>query len=384
VEEGDIPPPPPLEGNALTKPDESASLPENTTAPQVSGKQRRTSIAPWEVGSGTSLTSARRDYRTAEAGEEEAVVVSLAATKEVSSSLVRASIGGGAPKRSVKAERRRRSRVLSFLAARKDSNDNAHERQLNEARLAALSQRWDAVHDMSGALDTILAGGKHHEGALMNLWQELKEVGDEVNGLEEHVQATHKPMLKKMWGKVRSLAKATGRIKAVGQPLHVMPVLELGGNGIGDEGVAWIAYLIQHNPHVTALNLARNDISDIGALALAKAIANADCALRELDVSSNKLTEVGIGNILQAAEKNVTLECLSLGDNAVGATALNWLASSSQGFYVDDLELVMGDPEEVDGFGTEQPNHQLYPSTVPYTGGYSFKTTSTAYDVDIL
>lgn len=84
--------------------------------------------------------------------------------------------------------------------------------------------------------------------------------------------------------------------------------LRLGGNAIGDEGVAALAAVIaMPSCRLRRLSLSGNAISDLGAQALAKALAG-NTVLEELDLWGNHLTDEGKKAIIGVAHCSVFLE----------------------------------------------------------------------------
>merc|ERR1711998_546080 len=81
-------------------------------------------------------------------------------------------------------------------------------------------------------------------------------------------------------------------------------------NAIGDEGVATIVELLK----------SKNE-------------------LRQLHLDSNHITERGLSQLLQGTRESPNLTELSLHGNDFGSVAMNWIMSSSDHFYIDEMEL---------------------------------------------
>lgn len=73
--------------------------------------------------------------------------------------------------------------------------------------------------------------------------------------------------------------------------------LNLENNGIGDSA-SGLALLMQKNPQMIILNIARTRLTDVGVQAMVKAIESAN-ALREFDVSDNVFTDQGAALIFK-------------------------------------------------------------------------------------
>ena len=92
--------------------------------------------------------------------------------------------------------------------------------------------------------------------------------------------------------------------------LHGVRELRIGGNKIGDKGIAYIATALHTNTTMRKLNVNGCHISNVGAESLARALA-VNTSLRELDMSGNNIGYNGICELATALQTNTTLKELS-------------------------------------------------------------------------
>ena len=89
--------------------------------------------------------------------------------------------------------------------------------------------------------------------------------------------------------------------------------LILGGDNIGDKGIADIANSLRTNTTISYLNVTGCGISDIGVQSLAEAIAaNGSIRLEELDISYNNIGDMGLARIATALQINTTIKYFSM------------------------------------------------------------------------
>ena len=114
---------------------------------------------------------------------------------------------------------------------------------------------------------------------------------------------------------------------ALAQALHhnsTLKELNLSHNNLSDAGATALAQALHHNSTLKELNLSHNNISDAGAIALAQALHH-NSTLKELNLSHNNLSDAGATALAQALHHNSTLKELNLSHNNLsdaGATAL--------------------------------------------------------------
>ena len=116
-------------------------------------------------------------------------------------------------------------------------------------------------------------------------------------------------------------AKSLGKAISVNSSLEV---LDIGGNSIGDEGVAHIANALQTNTTMKALIVFECGISDKGAESLARALS-VNSSLEELNISFNHIGDEGVAHIANALQTNTTmkvLDVLTCGISCEGAESL--------------------------------------------------------------
>jgi Ran GTPase-activating protein (RanGAP) involved in mRNA processing and transport len=93
--------------------------------------------------------------------------------------------------------------------------------------------------------------------------------------------------------------------------------LNLSGNKIGDVGVLEIARALATNTTLKELNLAKNLVGYVGALEIARALAT-NTTLQRLNLSENLVENEGAAAIAEALEINATLIDIDLLDNPIG------------------------------------------------------------------
>ena len=106
--------------------------------------------------------------------------------------------------------------------------------------------------------------------------------------------------------------------------------LVMNGNPIGDAGATALARAMSSNTGITALFLTDAGCGDDGAVAFADAIKrNKGSALKELDLSSNEIGDVGANALLGVLPKAATLNELYLARNEkIGSAVLKTLSST--------------------------------------------------------
>jgi len=110
------------------------------------------------------------------------------------------------------------------------------------------------------------------------------------------------------------------------------------------------AAAVVHRPLLTRLDLAWNDIGDVGAAALAAALATGP-SLRWLDLAGNGITEAGAGALAAALRGNTVLLHLDLRYNPLGRPGLDTLTAGVE-FNTALQVLRVGDDDDDDGSGS--------------------------------
>ena len=102
--------------------------------------------------------------------------------------------------------------------------------------------------------------------------------------------------------------------------------LNLSNNkGIGDAGVEVLASSLSSTPTLEVLNLSATKISDVGASALGRALAEESCPLVRLMLGNCEIGEDGANEIMDALDDNKTLLTLDLSGNEVSASRMTIL-----------------------------------------------------------
>ncbi|XP_048505041.1 uncharacterized protein LOC105686975 [Athalia rosae] len=95
-----------------------------------------------------------------------------------------------------------------------------------------------------------------------------------------------------------------------------LQLLDLSSNNIGDHGMDHIANWLKTGPALTGLLLAHNIITDHGARALSFAMPFSK--MKMLDLSHNKLEDIGVMDILNSIKKSTLLRYLRIFGNSMG------------------------------------------------------------------
>lgn len=103
--------------------------------------------------------------------------------------------------------------------------------------------------------------------------------------------------------------------------------LNLANTFVGDLGAQTIAQALARNPTCTKLCLANNQIGEGGARAFAELLLGSACALVTLDLSRNRLGEVGGASLGRALAGSATLRKLDLRGGGLGERALRSVAA---------------------------------------------------------
>lgn len=93
-------------------------------------------------------------------------------------------------------------------------------------------------------------------------------------------------------------------------------MLDLGYNRIGDTGIELIALWLRERPSLLGVNVAGNQISNTGARALSAHMPYS--RIRLLDISSNKIEDAGIADILHTIKKPYYMRVFYVWGNKLG------------------------------------------------------------------
>lgn len=116
--------------------------------------------------------------------------------------------------------------------------------------------------------------------------------------------------------------------------------LDLRGNHLGNDGVVALAHILWQCKSLEVLDLRDNQIGDDGAIAIAEVLPRlgnggkgedrCSCALRELGLGGNLITDKGAEALSRALELTVALRSVELDGNPLGTKARAALASSKR------------------------------------------------------
>jgi len=102
--------------------------------------------------------------------------------------------------------------------------------------------------------------------------------------------------------------------------------LNLTRNDITDNGATYLGNALKYNTGLQALNLTRNDITD-GVKKLAEGLFN-NTSLKILDLSYNKIGDIGALHLANSLLTNTSLQSLLLGYTRIGDIGAEYLANA--------------------------------------------------------
>jgi uncharacterized protein (TIGR02996 family) len=162
------------------------------------------------------------------------------------------------------------------------------------------------------------------------------------------------------------LVKAGGLIEAVANcpDLCHLEALHLTGNGIGNNGVVWLAF----SPHLrglAALRLGRNYVGDAGVRVLAESTYLT--GLTTLNLSCNYISSAGAAALAHSPNL-ARLHTLHLGDNQIGPGGVEALLASPHLGQLTSLDLGNSTPLGGNTIGPkqEQPLRQRFGAAVVF------------------
>jgi hypothetical protein len=118
-----------------------------------------------------------------------------------------------------------------------------------------------------------------------------------------------------------------------------LPYLNLARNQLGDDGAAEVAKLLQANGTISVVNLAGNGIGDRGVQALANALNNPDSNVVELNLADNNITTAGALALEKVLQNNHTLSKLNLSNNKGLHSSPQLAGLFKEGFAFPSLQL---------------------------------------------
>ena len=104
--------------------------------------------------------------------------------------------------------------------------------------------------------------------------------------------------------------------------------LQLGYNGLGEEGAKLLGLVLKFNYTLKELGLQGNHIGDDGAMFLAKELASNNNTLERLQLDWNKIGPRGASGLAEALKQNSTLCHISLADNEIDSEGAANIADS--------------------------------------------------------
>jgi hypothetical protein len=130
-----------------------------------------------------------------------------------------------------------------------------------------------------------------------------------------------------------------GRLQLIRRGNIPVSVLSCANCGVSAAGIQWLMHACKFNPNIATLNLSDNKLQFESAVILAEYLVWCD-SIDELIIDGNKLEDQGMHVLLQGVEGNISLSNISMDRCSLGAVSLNWLASFTRGFYIDNISLI--------------------------------------------
>ena len=104
--------------------------------------------------------------------------------------------------------------------------------------------------------------------------------------------------------------------------------LNLWGNDLTFESISRLVMSLDGNKTLKELDLAWNRISDKSIEIISQFLALNTCALEDIDLSFNEITEVGASHLAHMCTKNRTLKALVLNNNQINDSGLTSLVEA--------------------------------------------------------
>ena len=142
-----------------------------------------------------------------------------------------------------------------------------------------------------------------------------------------------------MWKLFKFYLIFLGRLQLIKRGNIPVSVLSCANCGISVAGIQWLMHACKFNPNIATLNLSDNKLQFESAVVLAEYLVWCD-SLDELIIDGNELEDQGMQMLLQGVEGNISLSNISMDRCSLGAVSLNWLASFTRGFYIDNISLI--------------------------------------------
>jgi len=182
-----------------------------------------------------------------------------------------------------------------------------------------------------------LAFGKQGGGKKLTAKEKIKQAKmarDEAERVE-----LLKARCSAMWKLFRFYIFFLGRLRLIKRGNSPVSVLSCANCGITVQGIQWLMHACKFNPSISTLNLSDNRLQFESTVVLAEYLVWCD-SIDELILDGNRLEDQGMYVLLQGVEGNISLSNISMDRCNLGAVSLNWLASFTRGFYIDNISLL--------------------------------------------
>ena len=156
---------------------------------------------------------------------------------------------------------------------------------------------------------------------------------------KENLEQQMKLRVKQLWAYFRACVFFLGRFRLIRRGDVQLSVLNCADCGISSLGVQWLFHAAKFNESIASLNLSDNGINYDSAIVISEYLMWCE-SIDELILDGNKWGEKEIHVLLRGVEGNKSLSSLSMDRCDLGSVSLNWIASTTHGFYIDNIDLV--------------------------------------------
>ncbi|GMH78087.1 hypothetical protein TL16_g07661 [Triparma laevis f. inornata] len=148
-----------------------------------------------------------------------------------------------------------------------------------------------------------------------------------------------KDRVRNLWNKLRFWTCVIGRLQAVRRGSTPVAVLNCANCGIGPLGIQWLMHSCKFNESIATINLSDNALNFDSSIIIAEYLMWSQ-TLDEIILDGNEIEDKGMQVLLAGIEENKSLSSLSMDRCNLGPVSLNWIASTAQSYYIDNINLV--------------------------------------------
>ena len=143
----------------------------------------------------------------------------------------------------------------------------------------------------------------------------------------------------KLWVMLRCCTFFLGRLMLLKRGNVPLSLLSCANVGVSPLGIQWLLHACKFNGHVDTVNLADNKV-DLESVAIISEYLGWIDTLDEIILDGNVVGDRGVQVLLKGLEMNKSVSNFSMDRCNLSAVSLNWIASFTDDFYVDNLTLV--------------------------------------------